>query len=160
MQKLTTNFYFYHLPKMRSFSLCLLPLALSHPAGLECGTDDTSRLKVGATIMGAPVVAGPAKPATGTPGVEIMSSTNKLVTFKAESVYFAAKVFGDGATLTCHEGFNNITHTANCTSQLYTVSDLAKGPQFFICDHAKASSITIGYGTGAAISLVSAQLPQ
>ena len=145
---------------MRTAALCLLPAVIAHPGALECGTDSTSRLKVGATIMGAPVVAGAGKVPPGGSGVEIMTTSDKLVEFKASSdVFFAIKAFGPGAQLTCHEGFNNLTATANCTSQIYTASALAKGPQFFICDHTKATGFAIGYGTGGAVSVVTSTVP-
>ena len=109
-------------------------------------------------MMGVPVVAGPEKDGP----IEIMSHTDKFVTFKAHNpYYFAIKALGDGATLRCHEGYNNVSMTANCSSQAYLVANLSKGkvpgviaPQFFTCDHEHATAITIGYGNGAAISVV------
>ena len=143
-----------------------LVAALSHPIALECGDDTTSRLKVGATIMGQPVVAGPEKGG----GAEIMSITKSLVTFKAFNPnYFAVKAFGEGATLYCHEGYNNVTNDiANCTSQAVLLSDMTKGkvpgviaPQFFTCNHKHATSITIGYSAaGPPVAIVSRDVPK
>jgi hypothetical protein len=36
----------------------LAALVIAHPGGLECGTDTTSRLTLGATVMGGPVTEG------------------------------------------------------------------------------------------------------
>ena len=124
-------------------------LALAHPIALEGGTDATTRLKVGGTIMYAPVVAAAA---TDT-AVQIVSTTSTTVTFKADAVFFAIRASGAAATIKCHEGFN-ISNTANCTNQAYLGSALPVGSQTITCDHTGASAISIGYGVGAAISLV------
>jgi hypothetical protein len=148
------------------FCLCFFPV-VAHPAGLEC---NGTRLVAGATIMGATVVQGKVceHGTTQDCPVDILSIKKNLVTFRVGqslstvSYFFAVKAFGEGATLTCHEGFNNMTQTANCPSQAYLASALVKeGPQFFTCDHTHATSITLAYSSGPpmAVNVVSATVP-
>lgn len=73
----------------------LAALALAHPGGLECGTDATSRLKVGATVMEGPVTEGTdgavkVEFKMGRPGEAgaVMIEVHKSV---ATKLYFAAK---------------------------------------------------------------------
>jgi hypothetical protein len=86
---------------------------LAHPVALEC---NGTRLHPGATIMGLTVAQGKVceHGTTQDCPVDILSITKKLVTFRVGmtlsdvSYWFAVKAFGDGASLTCHEGFNNV----------------------------------------------------
>lgn len=68
-----------------------------HPAGLECANDKTTRLRLGATVMGGPVVDGSVSDnglevsfrlgKTGEPS-EVYVSVDKTV---ATAMYFAAR---------------------------------------------------------------------
>jgi hypothetical protein len=132
---------------------------------LEC---NGTRLVAGATIMGLPVVQGKTceHGTTQDCDVDFLSHTDKLVTIRVgqshstTSWFFAVKAFGEGATIDCHGGFNNVSQTADCASQAYLASAMTrKGPQFFTCDHKDATSITLAYGSGAAVSVVNSKTP-
>merc|ERR1711970_361734 len=103
-----------HVPL--SFFAMLLVQAYSHPAGLECGTDTSTRLQVGQTIMSSTVANAP----TDTPiKVEVQGAT---VTVTSQSgTFFAARAFGEGATISPTSGDSSLSLTKDCSNQVYPV---------------------------------------
>jgi len=127
----------------------LLLVAHSHPAGLECGTDDSTRLRAGQTIMKSKVAAAPADAPVK---IDVSGSIVKI-TSKA-GTHFAAKAFGDGATLSTTD--SSLSLTKSCTNQVYTVSGNLTTYTF---QHAKAASIVVGYASApGVVSLVTAKI--
>lgn len=135
---------------VRIFLATLLVGARSHPAGLECGTDATTRLKAGQVIMRSPVVNA----ATDSPVKVVVKGNLVTVTSKA-GIYFAARAFGAGATLAPMSGDSSLKPTGNCSNQVFTVSGNST-TYSFTQDH--ATKIVVGYASKpGAVSLVTAE---
>eukprot|EP00038_Savillea_parva_P027723 m.61122 g.61122 ORF g.61122 m.61122 type:complete len:204 (+) comp8003_c2_seq1:29-640(+) len=123
----------------------------AHPSGLECGTDSTTRLQLGKTVMEGPVTDG----SFNADGVEVSFrlgkekepsevyvSVDKTV---ATAMFFAARIVGPG-TLRIAKGNPFLAMTANCTKQLYTNVTSNHGVYVFYAEGAtEASRIHVGY---------------
>ena len=125
---------------------------LAHPAGLECGTDATSRLQAGQTIMKASVVD--ATDAT----VKVTVDGDKVTVTTPLAYYFAARAFGPGAELTLDGSDSFLLATANCTQQIYTnTTNPTAGSYTF--SQKGATSIVVGYAIKpGVVSLVTTAL--
>ena len=93
---------------------CTATMVAAHPSSLECGTDATTRLRVGEKIMMASV-ANAVAPFGATVAV---SGANVTVTANA-GVFFAARAVGAGATLTISAADTALAATTNCASQVF-----------------------------------------
>lgn len=129
----------------------LLISVYSHPAGLECGTDASTRLRVGQTIMKSTVATAP----TDSPvKVDVQGST-VTVSSKA-GIFFAAKAFGEGASLSLSAGDASLNLTKTCTNQVYTVDGKSASYTF---THDKAESIVVGYSSKpSVVSLITVKV--
>lgn len=133
------------------FLAVLVQVVRSHPAGIECGTDATTRLRAGQTIMKATVADAPAD---ATVKVDVKGST-VTVTSKA-GTYFAARAFGADATLTLTQGDATLNLTKDCSNQVYTLSGNSTTYTF---KQTKATSIVVGYASAAGmVSLVTTKI--
>ena len=136
---------------MISVATTLLSFTRAHPAGLECGTDATSRLTVGSTIMNAPTVAaGPGHEADVS-----ATATGNVVTIKPSLGYFfAAKAFGSGATISPPTGL--IAMTTNCSNQVYFNGTGTEAPaDYTVTVSAGTTKVVVGYAKGpGAVSLI------
>ena len=119
-------------------------VAMAHPASLECGTDSTTRLALGAQVMGGAVTEGdPEKD-----GVKaIFDKTSGQVAVAARSgTYFAVRLMGGGALapLAQEVGLNQ---TADCKSQAYVAVDHAAGGvyNFTATGYSSDGYIAVGY---------------
>ena len=140
---------------MFSTAVSLLAVLHAHPSSLECADDATTRLVVGATIMGAPTVAAAAGEtdivvkSTGNGGIAIMANTG---------FFFAAKAFGDGAVLTTSSAL--VPFTSNCTNQVFFNGTGAEASATYtLTANAKATSVVVGYAAmPGPVSLVTVDL--
>ena len=146
--------------KISAACLLLASGASAHPAGLECADDATTRLVVGKTIMGHPVAAAPA---ANPVAIAYDTYSQTLSVTAAAGVFFAVRA-SDGVSLYDLAAAGTgatVAMSTNCTSQAYlnstalgsmpstmTLSLSPRGP----------ATITVGYGTGAAISIFSETL--
>eukprot|EP00729_Bicosta_minor_P017196 gene17196-19217_t len=81
------------LRRTAALALAMLALSEAHPGGLECGTDATTRLQIGATVMSGPVTAGDSKSDKIKVKTNFKSKTGLTVNIHAhESMYFAVRV--------------------------------------------------------------------
>lgn len=114
----------------------LLVGAHSDARYLECGTDTSSRLRVGQNIMQRNVERAPSdSPVT----VEVHGST--VTVSSQHGVQFVAKAFGEGATLSAVDA-SGLQLTKDCSNQMYTVNGQSSSYTF---SHNKAESIVVGY---------------
>jgi hypothetical protein len=90
-------------------------LCSAHPASLECGTDQTSRMQIGQVVMGGAVAAG--SPADGVQ-VAYDAKSGAVGVVAPKGFYFAVKMFGGDLKTTNP----NLVATSNCTSQFYTTT--------------------------------------
>jgi hypothetical protein len=121
----------YMLPSLLA---TLLVGAYSHALFLECGTDASTRLRVGQTIMQSTVEDAPADSPVK---VEVQGST---VTVSLQAgITFAAKAFGKGATISPVD--TSLRLTRDCANQVYT----ARKSSTYSFTHNKAESIVVGY---------------
>jgi hypothetical protein len=121
----------YMLPSLLA---TLLVGAYSHALFLECGTDASTRLRVGQTIMQSTVEDAPADSPVK---VEVQGST---VTVSLQpGITFAAKAFGEGATISPVD--TSLRLTRDCANQVYT----ARKSSTYSFTHNKAESIVVGY---------------
>jgi len=145
-------------PIMHSLlALATLSVALAHPAGLECGTDATSRLKIGATIMGTAVTEAPANQTS----IAVTVTGHHVQIKAAAGVYFAVRAFGDGAALFDFPA--PILATANCSVQGYLNGTVDPPPaKIYTLQHNdKTDRIVVAYATpesAGAVSLVTTKL--
>mmetsp|Transcript_126354 Transcript_126354/g.178347 ORF Transcript_126354/g.178347 Transcript_126354/m.178347 type:complete len:163 (+) Transcript_126354:21-509(+) len=142
----------------------IVALVTGHPAGLECGTDTTTRLRLGATVMDGPVTDGSVSDdgldvefRLGRPGTpsEIYVRVDKTV---ASAMYFAARITGPGEVKVV-KGNPYLVLTKNCTKQVFTNTTSRYGVYAFQAQGATAESkVHVGYSsTGPkGIALVSA----
>jgi len=122
-------------------ALCLLALAgtgFGHPAGMECGTDASTRMKLGATIMGGPVAPG-----VDADGVKVVMKGAGSATVTAPvGMFFAAKIIGGG---TVKPGDAGLAQTTNCSSQVYTPTASSTSYDLLIKATGKNATLAIGY---------------
>jgi hypothetical protein len=108
------------------FAALLLLLSSAHPGLLECGTDATSRMFPGATVMMGPVTPPPTDGSCTCCPVNATIDKYGLVTvFVPHGIFYALRVFG-GATIDKPAG-PDFGMTANCSSQVYTISATNEG---------------------------------
>ena len=139
-----------HLLRLTLLAL-LSTLAAAHPKALECGSDSTTRLRVGQTIMMASVAdAGAGAAAT-------VTVSGSSVTVHADAgVFFAVRAVGAGATLSVGPG--DLAETADCTSQVY-YNGTGTSAGTWTLSHTKATSIVLGYASApGVVSLVTAHI--
>ncbi len=124
---------------------------LAKPNLLECGTDATSRLQVGQTIMGHPV-ANAADAA-----VKVAVNADKVTITTPFGTYFTARAFGPGAELALNSPEFFLGATKGCNQQIYT-----KAPNFrstYTFSQKNATSIVVGYAQEkGTVSLVTTTL--
>jgi len=139
-----------------SFLVTLLMGVYSHPAGLECGTDASTRLRVGQKIMKSTVTDA----AADSPVKVLVQGSIVTVTSQA-GIHFAIKAFGEGATISIDpaegpEGSKELSLTKDCSNQAYTMTGT---PETYTFTHNKAESIVVGYASKpGVVSLVTAKV--
>merc|ERR550514_98026 len=126
------------------FLLTLFVGAYSHPNYLECGTDASTRLRVGQTIMQSAVEDAP----TDSPVKVVVEGSTVTVSSQA-GITFAVKAFGEGATVSPDAEDTSLRLTKDCSNQVYTVNGKSVTYTF---THNKAESIVVGYHKPGLIS--------
>ena len=89
-------------------------MVAAHPSSLECGTDATTRLRVGEKIMMASVAD-----AVAPFGATVAVSGAKVTVTANAGVFFAVRAVGAGASLTLSAADTALAATTNCTSQIF-----------------------------------------
>ena len=128
--------------------VALASVTVADPKDLECGTDATTRLVLGANIMKGPVVQG-----KSTDGVTVKSNgTSAFVTIPS-GPKFAARLMG-GGSLTPVDG--SVTFN-KCPEQVYSDHASAGTYEFIIKGAAAGAVINVGYANGGynGVSLIS-----
>ena len=139
-----------HLLRLTLLAL-LATLAAAHPKALECGSDSTTRLRVGEKIMMASVAD-----AVAPFGATVAVSGAKVTVTANAGVFFAVRAVGAGATLSVGPG--DLAETADCTSQVY-YNGTGTSAGTWTLSHDKATSIVLGYASGpGVVSLVTAHI--
>lgn len=122
-----------------SVLMTLLIGTFSSPSDLECGTDASTRLRVGQHIMQHAVEDAPADSPIK---VEVQGST---VTVSSQAgIRFAARAFGEGATIGLESPQDtSLRMTKDCKNQVYTVNGKSTSYAFTVLG--KATSIVVGF---------------
>jgi len=122
---------------------------MAYPKYLECGSDQTSKLRAGQTIMGQIVIKD-----SGDGAVKITADHDTVtVTSSSPERHFALKAWGDGAELkSCSSGLTQTKEGGlfgqKCASQFYMNDYLPNVPSF-TCKHTGASGFAVVYAKGS-----------
>ena len=122
--------------------LTLVAAVRSHPAELECGTDATTRLQVGAVVMGGAASMGPA-----VDGVSVkydVGAGNATVIAPA-GTFFAVRLQGGGSLTAADPTL--LHQTAGCPAQLFTPTTGAAGGTYDVQVNTtnKTAFLVVGY---------------
>lgn len=88
--------------------------------------------------------------------INVTVNGSSVAVHSTSGVYFAAKAFGDGATLALHDGTTGLALTGNCQNQVYSTIGVS-GTYLF--EQRKATSIVVGYASApGVVSLVTTKV--